>query len=104
MYQQVFTQQNTTQLRLKPIFKRIKLKEHYKDNGKANHLNKPKIKEKKHIETEKKNHHSIETYVDAAKKDVESAAKGKPNKNKPKSHLDKRREMLLKNYLNELTS
>ena len=75
------------------------MKGHFNDNEQANDINELKIK-KRSIWTPTENHHSIETFIEAVNKDVESVITGKPkNKKQPRQ----RREMLLKNYQNEPT-
>ena len=69
------------------FFRRIKLKRHFIDNEQANDLNKLKIK-KRSTWTPKENHHSIETFIKAVNKSVESVIRGNPIKSK--SNLDKR--------------
>ena len=69
------------------FFRRIKLKRHFIDNKQANDLNELKIK-KRSTWTPKENHHSIETFIKAVNKSVESVIRGNPIKSK--SNLDKR--------------
>ena len=69
------------------FFRRIKLKRHFIDNKQANDLNELKIK-KRSTWTPKENHHSIETFIKAVNKNIESVIRGNPIKSK--SNLEKR--------------